>query len=35
MYPAEELVRRATGGEPSTADFKTYIRTKFGELYSL
>jgi carboxypeptidase Taq len=34
-YPAPELVRRATGSGPSTAEFKTYIRTKFGELYSL
>jgi carboxypeptidase Taq len=34
-YPADELIRRATGKAPSTDDFKTYIRTKFGELYGL
>jgi carboxypeptidase Taq len=34
-YSAAELLRRATGKEPSTEDFKTYIRVKFGELYRL
>jgi len=34
-YPSPELIRHATGRDPSTDDFKAYIRTKFGELYSL
>ena len=34
-YPAEELVRRATGASPSTEPYKNYIRTKYGELYGL
>jgi carboxypeptidase Taq len=34
-YSAAELLTSATGKGPSTEDFKTYIRTKFGELYRL
>ncbi|MGQ0722613.1 MAG: carboxypeptidase M32 [Candidatus Eiseniibacteriota bacterium] len=34
-YPAAELIRRATGREPSTAPFVAYVTSKYGALYDL
>ena len=34
-YSATELVRRATGKEPTAAPFIKYLETKFGEIYRL
>ena len=35
MYPAAELVKRATGRKPSPKPFLDYIEGKYGELYGL
>jgi carboxypeptidase Taq len=35
MYPAAELIKRATGRKPSPKPFLDYIETRFGELYGL
>jgi carboxypeptidase Taq len=34
-YPAAELLRRATGQEPSTKPFVDYVTAKYGALYDL
>jgi carboxypeptidase Taq len=35
MYPAAELIRRATGRKPSPKPFLDYIEARFGELHGL
>ncbi|MEZ5065639.1 MAG: carboxypeptidase M32 [bacterium] len=35
MYSAKDLIRRATGREPSPKYFSEYVEKKFGELYDL
>jgi carboxypeptidase Taq len=35
LYPAAELIRRATGRKPSPQPFVDYVNLKYGELYDL
>jgi carboxypeptidase Taq len=35
MYPAADLIRRATGAKPSPRPFVEYVNAKYGELYDL
>ena len=35
MYPAADLIRRATGRKPSPQPFIDYVNLKYGELYDL
>src|SRR5690606_3748934 len=34
-YPPAEIVRRATGGPMTIAPYMSYLRAKYGELYTL